>query len=299
MNSDALSEILKWLRLKAEVYVHADFQGCWAVDTSGSRKVPFHLVNSGRSWLHLEGQEPRLLSAGDLVMFPRDRSHFLSSEQFCPTTALVEATLKHQGQMGDGHITGLACGFFEFESRSVWPLLDQLSDVVVLELSDTSRLGNTRALLQLLIAELEEHKQGYLQSVNHLTHVLFIHILRSQLDGIDSGLLKALFHPRVGKALTQIHTYPDKGWTLERLAQMAGMSRAAFASEFKALTGKTAMTYLAEWRMLQASELLLTTSMATAEIAERCGYGSEVAFRKAFKKVTGQAPGAVRASRVS
>ena len=152
MNTDALSDILKWLRLKAEIYVHADFQGCWAVDTSGSRKVPFHLVNSGRSWLHLEGQEPRLLSAGDLVMFPRDTTHYLSSESLCPTPALVEETLNNQGDMGEGQITGLACGFFEFESQEAWPILDKLPDAVVLELSDTSRLGNTRALLQLLIA---------------------------------------------------------------------------------------------------------------------------------------------------
>jgi AraC-like DNA-binding protein len=30
------------------------------------------------------------------------------------------------------------------------------------------------------------------------------------------------------------------------------------------------------------------------EISERCGYESESAFRKAYKKTTGQAPGAVR-----
>ncbi len=297
MNTDALSETLRWLQLKAEVYVHADFQGCWAVDTSGTRKVPFHIVNSGHSWLHIKGEKPRLLSSGDLVVFPRDEQHFLSSESECPDQQLVTETMASGNGNKTGNITGLTCGYFEFESKSHWPLLDSLPSVVVLELSDVGRLGNTRNLLHLLISELEEELPGYRQSVRYLAHTLFVHILRSQLDrGLDTGLLKAMFHPRIGQALTLIHTQPEKPWTLEKMANAIGMSRAAFASEFKILTNVTAMTYLTKWRMLQASELLQQGGLSMVEISERCGYQSEVAFRKAFKNVTGVTPGSLRKS---
>lgn len=295
MHTDALSDILKWLRLKAEVYLHTDFQGCWAVDTSGSRSVPFHLVHSGRSWLHLQDEAPRLLSAGDSVIFPHDAQHYLSSESHCPNAELVEQTMAQLGAPAQGEVTGLTCGHFMFENKADWPLLDSLPAVIVLELSDTSRLGNTRALLQLLIAELEEQGAGASLAVDYLAHVLFIHILRSQLEkGLPSGLLKALFSPQVGKALTLIHADIAKPWTLASLASAVGMSRAVFAAEFKSLTGKTAIAYLSEWRMLTAAELLQTTDLTLFDISERCGYQSEAAFRKAFKHVTGKTPGEVR-----
>ncbi len=297
MKDDALSQILKWLRLNAEIYVHADFQGCWAVDTSGQRHVPFHLINSGRSWLHLPGKEPQLLSTGDLVIFPRDAQHFLSSEEETPSIELVDETLEQLGQPGNevGPVTGLTCGYFEFENKAAWPLLDSLPDVIVLELSDTSRMGNTRTLLHLIIAELEENDPGTRIAVNHLTHALFIHILRSQISkGIEQGVLAALFHPRIGQILNQIHSHPEQDWTLDSMARQAGMSRTAFSEQFRELTGQTAMRYLSEWRMLQAAELLRTTEQSIISIAEQCGYHSEIAFRKAFKSITGETPGAVR-----
>lgn len=297
MKDDALSQILKWLRLNAEIYVHADFQGCWAVDTSGQRHVPFHLINSGRSWLHLPGQQPQLLSAGDLIIFPRDAQHLLSSEAEPPSIELVDATLAQLGQPGltEGPVTGLTCGYFEFENKAAWPLLDSLPDVIVLELSDTSRMGNTRTLLHLIIAELEDNDPGTRIAVNHLTHALFIHILRSQISkGIDQGVLAALFHPRIGQVLNRIHSDPKQSWTLDSMARQAGMSRTAFSEQFRELTGQTAMRYLSEWRMLQATELLRTTDLPIIAIAEQCGYHSEIAFRKAFKGITGATPGAVR-----
>ena len=54
------------------------------------------------------------------------------------------------------------------------------------------------------------------------------------------------------------------------------------------------LTYATEWQMQSASDLLQTTDLSVSEIAARSGYESEAAFRKAFKKVTGSPPGAVR-----
>jgi AraC-like DNA-binding protein len=50
------------------------------------------------------------------------------------------------------------------------------------------------------------------------------------------------------------------------------------------------MQYLARWRMQLASNLLATTSMGLAEIADRVGYGSEAALSRAYKRWVGVAP---------
>lgn len=293
IETDALSSILRSLRLKAGVYVHADFCGTWAVDTSGQRKVSFHLIGSGKGWLHMTGlPEPRLLSAGDLVLFPHDHAHIISSQAEPPLPELVNQPLDPNAQ---GPVTSMLCGYFEFASRAAWPLLDQLPNVIVLDLSESSRIPNTRALIQLIVHELEQNAPGVDAVVNELAYVLFVHVLRCQISrGLDGGILGALFDSKIGRALNLMHSQPAAQWTLEQLAAGVNMSRSAFAEQFKALVGMTPVRYLTQWRMQQAMDLLQTTDLPMIVIAERCGYSSEIAFRKAFKSVIGEPPGKVR-----
>ncbi|MCO7226529.1 AraC family transcriptional regulator [Pleionea sp. CnH1-48] len=294
MKEDALSNILRGLRLTAEIYLHTDFCGTWAVDTSGQRQVPFHLINSGQAWLHQPDQKPIPLSSGDLVVFPHDSPHTLSNSAVEPDKALVNQ-LTDNAQ--DLPTTNMVCGFFDFNSSQSWPLLDSLDNTILLSLQDTRKISNTMILMNLLISELENQQQGSGVVVDELAYVLFIHILRSQIEkGINQGLLAALFDPKIGIALNKIHQQPSTSWTLERLAQEIAMSRSAFADKFKHLVGKTPMRYLAEWRMRQASELLMSSDLNVALIAEECGYQSEVAFRKAFKSIIGQTPGQFRST---
>ncbi len=49
---DGLSVLLQRLKLTAKVFLRADFCGDWAVDTSGERHMPFHLITRGTGWLH-------------------------------------------------------------------------------------------------------------------------------------------------------------------------------------------------------------------------------------------------------
>ncbi len=56
----------------------------------------------------------------------------------------------------------------------------------------------------------------------------------------------------------------------------------------------TPMHYVTHWRMQRAWDDLSSGSRSVAALAEKYGYGSEVSFRKAFKKHIGKGPGAVR-----
>ncbi len=46
----------------------------------------------------------------------------------------------------------MLCGYFEFESKAAWPLLDSLPDTMVLELRRSRRLIGTADLVELVIA---------------------------------------------------------------------------------------------------------------------------------------------------
>ncbi len=171
----------------------------------------------------------------------------------------------------------------------------RLPDIVVLDLQQAGRVMGTPMLIQLIVSELQNGGPGADAAINQLAYVLFIHLLRAEMQrGLDRGLLCALSDPKIGPALNLIHAEPAAEWTLATLAKKTGMSRSAFAQRFKQLVGMTPIRSLTEWRMQEAVDLLQTTEHSIATVAERCGYTSEVAFRKAFRAVIGVPPGQFR-----
>ena len=293
-NPDALSAVLAGMQLSAEVYLNADYCGTWGLDTSGSRRIPFHLVGRGEAWLHCKEQPVRLLSSGDLVLFPRDDHHVVASSPEMP----AEKDITVQTGAEDGPVTQVICGFFEFRDKAAWPLLDSLAPVIVMDLADLSAAPQARTLIELMVGELSGEAPGHYTVVNHLAHLLFIQVIRQQIatGQVQTGLLAALFDSRISRALRALHNDPSRRWSLASLAQEAAMGRSAFAHRFQLLTATTPMQYLAAWRTQEASRLLQSSNISTADIAGRVGYDSEPAFRKAFKKLTGRTPGSVRRS---
>lgn len=288
---DALSSVLKRLRLSAGLFTEANLCGTWAIDTSGERMTTFHLIQSGDSWLQVDGDSPRRLRPGDFVLFPRDAKHLISSGEDVPETVVVNEPPPFDPELP---VTEMLCGYFEFQSRIVWPLLDSLPDALVIDLHQTP-LGESHALVQLLISEAKGSHPGRSAVIDLLVEVLFVHALRSHMaDGVSSGLLKLFAEPKLGKSLSQLHANPGKNWSVASLADVAGMSRASFSQKFREAVDDTPMSYLGKWRMQIAIEALTTSDQSVAQIAETVGYGSEAAFRHAFRNIVGQTPGEVR-----
>ena len=100
---------------------------------------------------------------------------------------------------------------------------------------------------------------------------------------------------RVSRALALMQAEPTKRWTVERLARAVGLSRAAFARRFVALSGRSPLRYLTDLRLALAASLLENDDEASlAEVAARVGYASEFAFSRAFKRQHGVAPSLFR-----
>ena len=290
---DALSVLLARLDLSAEIYVNGDFCGTWAVDTGGSKRIPFHLIGSGNAWLHLEDREPQELSQLDLVIFPHDSHHILSDSQHKPQAQQVNAPMSN-----DGATTNMICGFFEFRNPVLFPVLRSLPPLVLMQSKNSASGNRIDALIKLMLQELSDKRPGFYTAIDQMAFLIFVEVLRQQMTQGDlgTGLIKALFDPRLGRALNAIHQRAEVDWTLESLAREAAMSRSNFSDSFGKLVGLSPMKYLTQWRMNQARHLLKTTQLSVAQIAEQSGYESEAAFRKAYRKTLGEPPGAVRAN---
>ena len=292
---DPLSVLLTRLDLKAEVYVNGDFCGTWAVDTAGSKRIPFHLIGSGKAWLHFEDKQAQDLNNHDLVIFPHDSHHIISNSEQKPSADIVNAPFAEEGE-----VTNMICGFFEFRNPAVFPLLDALPKVIVLKPETSDNGERIKFLISLMLSELKSAKPGFYTAIDQMAFLIFVEVLRVQMElgELQQGLLTALFDKRLGKALNAIHQQPESPWTLESLAEEALMSRSGFADAFSKRVGLTPMKYLTKWRMSEARRLLKTSKLSVAQIAEKSGYETEAAFRKAYKNIMGEPPGEAHAKQI-
>jgi transcriptional regulator GlxA family with amidase domain len=82
-----------------------------------------------------------------------------------------------------------------------------------------------------------------------LAEVLFIQVLRAHIASgpeRNKGWFRAIFDPQLGTALNAIHDRVNTPWTVESLAEAAGMSCSAFAARFKELLGQTPIEYVTD-----------------------------------------------------
>jgi AraC-like DNA-binding protein len=166
---------------------------------------------------------------------------------------------------------------------------------------EVGRHASLRATIDLLGRELAEPGPGTAAILTSLIDMLLLFILRAWFDEeaarTATGWATVFNDPALMAALRAIHVHPERPWTVEDLAAVAGMSRATFAKRFASLVGRTPLAYLTWWRMTIAARLLREDDAPLRAIAVQTGYTSESAFAKAFKRQYGQAPGRYRSTR--
>ncbi len=82
----------------------------------------------------------------------------------------------------------------------------------------------------------------------------------------------------------------DSHITLDEIAKHLGMSRSAFCSFFKKVSGQSFINYLNDIRLQKAMDLLQSTSLSVSEISARVGFGDVPYFNRSFRKRFGQSP---------
>lgn len=297
---DPLGEALHFLRMSGSFYCRSELRAPWGLFLPPMRGcLWFHVVLAGRCTLQVPGSPLVALARGDVGVVPRGGGHRLFAD---PAAAAPDVTrlpqelvserysVLHHG--GDGAPSTLICAAVRFERPAAAALIEALPRVLHLE-----RGTEMSQTLRLLAREARKVRPGGEAVITRLADILVIQALRAWLDGEPAGRtswIGALRDPRIGRALLLIHRDPARAWTVGALARAVGMSRSAFSARFTALAGEPAMQHLARWRIHVAQALLREEHDSLAELAGRVGYGSEAAFGRAFKRITGTSPGGAR-----
>ena len=87
---------------------------------------------------------------------------------------------------------------------------------------------------------------------------------------------------RIRQVLEYIHEDPCRPITLEGLLRQVGIQKTEFIRIFRTVTGTTPIRYIIDRRLENACELLETTELPVALIAERCGFSDAFYFSRCF-----------------
>lgn len=299
---DAMSDVLSLVRMRGEFVCANELSAPWSLSF---RKpvVHFHVVQRGAAWIRLDGAEPTKIQTGDLALLPLGVGHVLSSDPALPPMAIEQAIASHatrEGSVyrmgGGGEQTHVVCGQFSFSGVLAPKLLTVLPPLIHIPAESGRPLEWLQLTTHFLVEETRHPRPGSAIMIARLMDLLFIQSIRSW--GANSprrlGWLSGLSDPQVGRALSAIHDEPARSWTVEALADIAGLSRSAFATRFTEVVGKTPLKYVASWRLDLAADHLRAGAHRIAEIAQLVGYGSEAALTRAFKAQFGTTPAAFR-----
>jgi AraC-like DNA-binding protein len=299
-----MSDLLAGIRAEGSILSRAVLAAPWAIHFRDEVLLTMVSVVCGQAEVVLEdGSRTRLDAPTTAVIRgpgafaledggdPRDRSR-VEYELSCFSEPDLQASDCDLGGWGEAcdQATGLVVGAYRGAGRRHEGLIRALPPVLVVEeeVEECPWLAATVAE-----TETELRRAGSQALTDRLLDWGLVCTLRSWFEQEGSrapAWYRGYADPVVGPALAAIHGRPERRWTVASLAAEAGVSRALLAKRFTEVVGTPPATYLTDWRMTEAKELLADHDRTVAAVARAVGYADAFGFSQAFKRHTGQSP---------
>lgn len=260
---------------------------------------------AGRTWVVPDAGDPVRIDPGDIVL-TRAPGHYNVADS--PTTP--PQVIIHPGQdccdpdgnpVHDAMTHGVRTWGNDPRGETVFLVgayehLSDVSDRLLRALPPVLSLSRAEwesPLVPLLCEEVLKDEPGQAVVLDRLLDLLLASVLKawfSRRDASGPAWWRLRGDPVVERALRIMHARPADPWTMDRLAAQAGASRATLARRFNDLVGESPMTFLRNWRMALAADLLCQPGETVSSVAEKVGYATPFAFSTAFKRARGISP---------
>ncbi len=292
-----LDKLLSNLNVHAEPFARCTISSGWRLGLPGPSGVMLHFVLEGRGMLRDAAGQRSELRPYFLVIVPPGTRHDLESPGNIEHEVRVEGPppkgvwnpLLLAGSLDSETNLVVACGLVRVQFGDSLGLFDHMKEMMVVDLSDVPQVGTA---FQDIFTEQSQPSPGSEAMTAALMSQCMVHLLRKLCEDDQCPLpwLAALENERLARAIDRILEQPGAHHTVESLAEVAAMSRSAFAENFAAAFSRPPMTLVHHVRMQRAAQLLRQANISVDEVADRVGFSSRSHFSRAFKKHTGLAP---------
>ncbi|MDQ3738941.1 MAG: AraC family transcriptional regulator [Actinomycetota bacterium] len=306
---DALAGFLEGPRARRAFLLRSLMEPPWSLRIQDEAPLTVVAVVRGNAWVVPDDGDPRQLGPGDVAIIRGPDPYTIADHtatlpqvyvqpgQRCTTadgeslTEAMDLGVRTWGNDPDGSTVKLV-GTYQTDGAVSRRLLDALPTLVVLPADVLNS-----PLVELLATEIVKDEPGQHVVLDRLLDLLLVAALRTWFARPETdppAWFLANSDPVVGRAMRLLNNDPSHPWTVARLAAAVGSSRAALARRFHELVGEPPMTYLTNWRMALAADLLHEPRVTVGAVARQVGYASPFTFSTAFKRIHGVSPQAYR-----
>lgn len=262
----------------------------WGLDWHRNEGIEFHFLESGTMPYSQENNEV-ILTSNDLTITRPWEAHKVGSPNI---------------GMGKFYWVILDLGVRRPHQEWVWPdwitlTKDDLAELtLILRHNEKSILKGdqrVRSCFKRINLAVNTDENGSNASririlINHLL-ILILDLLKSENIVLNNSLTDS--SRSVEYFLKELDKSLSENWTIEKMAQSAGVGLTRFTHHCKQLTNLTPMRYLSIKRLQMAKKILEECpELNVSEIAYMCGFASSQYFSTVFKKHEKCSPNAYR-----
>lgn len=288
-SSDAL---LRHLDISSELICHIERSDSWSRSVETEDKVQVHLVMHGSCQLQALGLNRSVkLEGGDVAILPQGGTATLRAGGETPGE-WASSLQQGQAESRETPLTRVISAALTFNFAPLQSWMAVSASPLLIRHQRWINAGMDRHAGYSIAQTIASKRSGCDLEVDRQFEILLIQLFSViELHPLaDTGIRCAQQDKRVARAVAAIHEMPGFNWSLERLAEVAGLSRSAFSRRFAQAAGMSAIQYLTAWRMHVAFRQLQGQPVDIEDTARAVGYLSPTAFQKAFKRVHGMTP---------
>lgn len=307
---DLLADYLDGPRARGAFLLHVLMQPPWSMEVTDDAPLTLVAVLSGDLWLRRDGEEPRSLAGGDVLLVRPGTSYVLSSDRdLAPHIHIGPAqtcTGNDGRDLSDEFATGLRqwgndphggdtllVASYHSRAEVGRELMGALPELLVTSAA-------SQPFLDGLVREVGQDDLAGRSMLDRLLDIVVVSAVREwsrRMPQSEQTWVAAGRDHVVHDAVTLIHRNPERAWTVDALARAVGVSRPALARRFQATLGVGPIGYLNDWRLILGADLLTDEQLTLSAVARRVGYATPFSFSTAFKRKYGASPSDYRAGR--
>lgn len=256
-----------------------------------------HYVLSGTLHLAIADREPIVCGSGGMVVIP---PNFVQTITASPDPGIdppggpcrvqsVDGLQHYDSTGGDPADLRFACGVIHPDASGSFGVLDQVTSPISVDLSS---IAGMREVFGLIVDETARSRIGGRAIAGALMKAALIATIRQFYEHPRAGtaMLGELQDRRLCRVVAAVTDRPAHPHSVASLAELAGMSRSAFASRFQECYGVTPMAFVTKAKLHRAADALRSTEASIKSVAADCGFASRSHFSRAFSAAYGADP---------